>query len=100
MDRITSLKDLDAFIGRKVTIVVTYSKHEMASIRLNKLWVSEGNHWDFHPGCFGGWHFELEKAEGSYSRPASMAARLESYLKRIGANVRIDVVDKTVKKAS
>jgi len=99
MDRITSLKDLDAFIGKAVTIVVTFKPHQMATIKLNKLWVSEGNHWDFHPGCFGGWHFELEKATGSYSRPNSMAGRLEEHLINIGAKVKVITVDAT-KKAS
>lgn len=96
MDRVTKLSDLDFYIGKKVVITITYSKHEMASIKIGKVWISEGNHWDFHPGCFGGWHFELEKETRSFKGPASMAVALSTYLNRIGAaSVEIKNVDRT-----
>lgn len=47
--------------------------------------IMEGNYWDFHSSCHGGWHYELEKEFGSFINARSMCHVLSKALEAGGA---------------
>lgn len=73
-------KTLDGIIdGLGSDPVIAIERDEscrMARITVAGQCVMEGNVWDFHPGCHGGWHYDLAERFGRYSSVEGMALAL------------------------
>ena len=86
----TALRKMLVADSDNIVHVIRDEDCEMARVRVNETHVMEGNYWDFHPGCHGGWHKDLAKRYGDFNRPWMMAEAIAKAIKDIGATCRIE----------
>lgn len=83
---IRNLSDLNGFEGLDASVHCRIDAScEMAEVLIEDAFVMAGNFWDFHPGCHGGWFYELEKQFGAFTSPKGLAACLQRALLAAGA---------------
>lgn len=83
---IRNLAALNRFKGLDVSIHCRIDAScEMAEVLVEDVFVMAGNFWDFHPGCHGGWFYELDKQFGGFTSPKGLTACLQRALLAAGA---------------
>ena len=83
---IRNLSDLNLFEGVDVSVHCRIDAScEMAEVLIEDAFVMVGNLWDFHPGCHGGWFYELEKQAGGFTSAQGLAVSLQRALLAAGA---------------
>lgn len=74
--RINSYEDFRSLFSEDNVVRVVYAAHRMAYVYFNGAHVMSGNHWDFYPGCHGGWFYDLAKKWGEFRTCDQLARAL------------------------